>query len=83
MNSRGGSKRLLKEYLQVRTQSRLIAQIAEGHARQALAHLGGVAGSWRSDFSETCYTAPQRIDGRLVDLSTPDKVHKYYDSCSA
>lgn len=79
MNSRGRSKRLLKEYLQVRKSSRLIASHAEDAVRQAFVHLGGIAGSWRSDYSETCYFAPVRIDGTLHDFSTPGKVAAYYD----
>ena len=47
--------------------------------RRRLDLIGGIAGSWRTDYSECTYSSPQLVDEKLVDLSTIQKVRDFYE----
>lgn len=48
-------------------------------AAQSLEAIGGMAGTWRTDYSECTYTHPQRIDGVLVDLSAVENIRAHHE----
>lgn len=51
----------------------------EREAMLVLYTLNGLADPWRLVYPRTCYSSPQLINGRLVDLSTPEKVMEHYE----
>ena len=57
-----------------------IAEYAEQDTIERLQSLGGMTGTWRTDYSECTYHNPQRINGVLVDLSTIVKVRAFYEA---
>lgn len=79
MNSKQQSIAYLPQYLGARAMYPWIAANFENRARSILHGLGGISGSWRTDYSECTYSQPQLIDGVLVDLSTGEKVRNYYE----
>ena len=74
---------LLHQYIAARIIAPWIADYAEQHAARWLDHIGGMAGTWRTDYSECTYYHPQRIKGVLVDLSTVEKVRAYFEGVAA
>ena len=82
MTSKQQSIVYLRQYLAARLTAPWIAGHFEDIARSILQGLGGIAGSWRTDYSECTYTHPQRINGTLVDLSTLKKVRAYYEGAA-
>ena len=74
------NRQWLMQYLGARKQFPWIASCAEDRVRQALNEMGGMAGSWRSDYPACTYYHPCRIDGGMVDLSTIAKVKQFYES---
>ena len=73
----------LQQYLSCRDVFPWVSRCADDEARTALHALGGMAGSWRTDYSECTYYYPVLIGGRLVDLSTVEKVRDYYEKEAA
>lgn len=76
MTTKEQNRKLLREYLRARAQFPWIARYAAGAARTALNDLGGIAGSWRTDYSECTYYYTVHNVG---DLSTVEKVRQYYE----
>ena len=70
----------LRQYILARSVVPLIACCAVEDARRALQNIGGMAGSWRTDYSECTYYSQQRVDGALVDLSTVENVRRHYEA---
>ena len=70
---------LLRSYIKARRVFPGIAVYAEQHAINCLQNLGGMAGTWRTDYSECTYSRPQWVNGALVDLSTVELVRAFYD----
>ena len=70
---------MLRDYIKARRLTPWIASYAEQAMIHILQELGGMAGTWRNDYSECTYYHPQRINGELVDLSTVEKVRAFYE----
>ena len=79
MTSKEQSLKFLRNYIKVKAVFPTIARYAEQHAINCLQNLGGIAGSWRTDYSECTYSQPQRVNGQVVDLSTVEKVRAFYE----
>ena len=73
----------LKQYLAARADYPWIAALAESFIRTLLDGLDGMAGTWRTDYSECTYYNPQMIESVLVDLSTVEKVREFYEKGEA
>ena len=73
----------LRQYLKARQVVPWIARYAEWDMPSKLQALGGIAGTWRTDYSECMYDSPQLMDGVLVDLSTVEKVRSFHESRKA
>lgn len=73
----------LRQYLLAQVITPWVAKHAEERAAQCLQAIGGIAGSWRTDYSECTYYYPQMINGRMVDLSTVEKVRAYCEKEAA
>ena len=69
----------LRDYIKARRAYPWIAAYAEQAMIHILQELGGMGGTWRTDYSECTYYHPQRINGELVDLSTVEKVRDFYE----
>lgn len=83
MTSKEQSIIFLRSYLACRAISPWIAKYAEEDMRQKLNSIGGIAGSWRTDYSECTYCTPQLINGHSVDLKTVEKIRAYYEGLAA
>jgi hypothetical protein len=83
MTSKEQSIRLFRMYLACRDVFPWIARYAVQDIHQQLNSIGGMAGSWRTDYSECTYYVPQLINGKTVDLSTVEKVRDYYEGVTA
>ena len=70
---------MLRKYIKARRVFPGVAVYAEQHAINCLQNLGGIAGSWRTDYSECTYSQPMRVNGQIVDLSTVELVRAFYD----
>lgn len=79
MTSKEQSIAFLKQYLQAKKLFPRVADYAKQAAIDRLQGLGGMGGSWRTDYSECTYYTPQRVDGQLVDLSTVKKIRAFYE----
>lgn len=79
MTSKQQKLEFLRQYLSCRNSAPWVARCAEDEARAALQAIGGIAGTWRTDYSECTYYYPVLLGGRLVDLSTVEKVRDYYE----
>ena len=73
------SKKFLRQYISAKQLHPWVAEHAQERAIRALNHLGGIEGSWRTDYGLCTYYAPQKLNGRLVDLSTVEKVREYHE----
>lgn len=80
MTSKEQNLAYLRMYLKCRKVYPWIAGYASIAAATALQHIGGMAGSWRTDYSECTYSAPQLINGEFVDLSTVEKVRVFNEN---
>ena len=79
MTSKEQSIWFLRQYIQAKRLTPWIADRAEQEAIIRLQAIGGIAGTWRTDYSECTYNQPMRINGKLVDLSTVAKVRAFYE----
>ncbi len=73
----------LRKYLKAKSTTLLIDDYFAKKARHALHCLGGMAGSWRTDYSECTYYCPQIIEGVAVDISTVEKIRSHYEQVAA
>ena len=79
MTSKAQSLKFLRNYIKVKAVFPGVAVYAEQQTINCLQNLGGIAGSWRTDYSECTYSQPQQVNGKLVDLSTVELVRAFYD----
>ena len=79
MTSKEQSLKFLRNHIKVNAVFPTIARYSERQTIDCLQNLGGIAGTWRTDYSECTYSQPQRVNGALVDLSTVELVRAFYD----
>ena len=79
MTSKEQSLKFLRNHIKVNAVFPTIARYAERQTIDCLQNLGGMAGSWRTDYSECTYSQPMRFNGQIVDLSTVELVRAFYD----
>ena len=80
MTSKEQTIEYIRQYISARAVGFWIAEYAEQDTIERLQSLGGMTGTWRTDYSECTYHNPQRINGVLVDLSTIVKVRAFYEA---
>ena len=79
MTAKEQSLKFLRNYIKVNAFFPTIAWFEKQHAIDCLQNVGGIAGSWRTDYSECTYSQPMRVNGKLVDLSTVELVRAFYE----
>ena len=79
MTSKEQNIKFLRNYIKARHIFPVVAVYAQQHAINCLQNIGGMAGSWRTDYSECTYSQPMRVNDKLVDLSTVEKVRAFYE----
>lgn len=73
----------LHQYIFAKQFTPWIANYAEQKARECLQDIGGILGSWRTDYSECTYYYAQMINSKMVDLSTLEKVREFHERVAA
>ena len=74
------AKHWFGEFLEIKNRAPWIANDVSDKAGHLLNEMGGVAGSWRTDYPMCTYYYPVRIGDQMFDLSTPEKVRAHYES---
>jgi hypothetical protein len=80
MTGKEQSRAWFRQFLRVKMVAPWVASDVEAKAKEILQGLGGIASAWRVDYPTTCYSAPQLINGMMVDLSTPESVARFYEA---
>lgn len=80
MTHKEQSGRFLRDYIKAKAVFPWVASCAQSRATQCLNDIGGIAGSWRTDYSECTYATPQRVNGQAVDLSTIERVRAFHEA---
>ena len=83
MTSKEQNIAFLHQYIKARRVAPFIAEYAESNIIERLQRLGGIAGTWRTDYSECTYCHPQRVNGVLVDLSTVENIRSCFEGMAA
>ena len=78
MTSKEQNLKFLRNHIKVNAVFPTIAKYSERQTIECLQNLGGIAGSWRTDYSECTYSQPVRVNNALVDLSTVELVRAFY-----
>ena len=83
MTHKEQSRRFLRDYIKAKSPFSWVANCAQSQAIQCLNNIGGISGSWRTDYSECTYATPQRVNGQVVDLSTIERVRAFHEQLAA
>ena len=83
MTRKEQSRVFLRDYIRGVAVFPSLAWHQKQRATDCLQELGGMAGTWRTDYSECTYYQAQRINGELVDLSTVEKIRAFYERSGA
>ena len=79
MTSKERNLKFLRQYLKARSAFPWVAIYAEQAVINTLQRIGGIAGSWSTDYSECTYSQTQWVNGKRVDLSTVELLRAFYE----